>query len=115
MPASDTLGFRWSAVHNRFLSPGDLAVDEWRSNRAPDEENVERKMRQFVWCLPVAPTKREETALEAHELAERMIELPRGIVPIPAQRLTAAVDLGKYLAHWILVAWLPGAVGHIVD
>ncbi len=114
-PASDTLGFRWSAINNLFLSPGDLAVDEWRSNRAPDEENAEREMLQFVWCLPVAPAKWEETALVAHELAARMIDLPRGIVPTSAQRLTAAVDLGKYLAHWILVAWSPGAVGHIVD
>jgi len=114
-PASDTLGFRWSAVNNLFTLPGDLAADEWRSGRSPDEDNAEREMRQFVWCLPVMPSKWEESSLEAHQLASRMIELPRGIVPTSAQKLTAAIDLGKYLAHWILVAWSPNACGHIVD
>ena len=115
VPASDTLGFRWSAVNNLFLSPGELAADEWRSGRAFDEENAEREMRQFVWCLPVAPAKWSESALVPHELTARIVDLPRGIVPSSAQWLTAAVDLGKYLAHWILVGWSPDAVGHIVD
>ncbi|MEX0936878.1 MAG: terminase gpA endonuclease subunit [Pirellulales bacterium] len=44
-----------------------------------------------------------------------MANLPKGIVPNTAERLTAAVDLGKYLAHWILVAWSLGATCHIVD
>ena len=52
-PATDTLGFRWSAVNNLFLAPGDIAADEWRASRSADEENAEREMRQFVWCLPV--------------------------------------------------------------
>jgi phage terminase large subunit GpA-like protein len=114
-PASDTLGFRWSAVNNLFALPGDLAADEWRSSRSPDEENTEREMRQFVWCLPVAPARWEDSSLEAHELAARMTDLPRGVIPQSAQQLTAAIDLGKYLAHWILMAWSPGACGHIVD
>jgi phage terminase large subunit GpA-like protein len=114
-PATDTLGFRWSAVHNLFLTPGELAADEWRASRAADEENAEREMRQFVWCLPVTSSKWEETALVTHELAARMSELARGIVPASAQRLTLAADLGKYLVHWIVVAWSPGAAGHIVD
>jgi hypothetical protein len=51
----------------------------------------------------------------AHELVARMISVPRGIVPASTQRLTMALDLGKYLVHWIVVAWSPGAAGHIVD
>jgi phage terminase large subunit GpA-like protein len=113
--ATDTLGFRWSAVNNLFLTPGEVAADEWRASHATDEENAEREMRQFVWCLPVAPSKWEETALEAHELSARMSNLSRGIVPESAKWLTAAVDLGKYLAHWIVVAWSDHATGHIVD
>lgn len=115
IPQTDTLGFRWSAVHNLFLSPGELAGDEWRCARAPDEENAERAMRQFVWCLPVAPAKLLETQLSAHELSGRMSKLARGMVPETAKVLTVAVDLGKYLAHWIAVAWSPEAVGHVVD
>jgi len=114
-PQTDTLGFRWSAVNNLFLTAGDFAADEWRASHLPDEENSEREMRQFVWCLPVAPSKWAETSLEASALTERMIDLPRGVVPASAEWLTAGVDLGKYLIHWILVAWSEGATGHIVD
>ncbi len=79
--ATDTLGFRWSAVNNLFLTPGDIAADEWRASRSADEENAEREMRQFVWCLPVAPSKWDESALDAHELTARMTKLARGVVP----------------------------------
>ncbi len=106
-PATDTLGFRWSAVNNLFLTPGDIAADEWRASRSTDEENAEREMRQFVWCLPVAPSKWDESALDAHELTARMTKLARGVVPETAEHLTAAVDLGKYLCHWIVVSWSP--------
>ena len=72
-------------------------------------------MRQFVWCLPVVPTKWDQTALETHELASRITSLPRGVAPESTKVITAALDLGKYLAHWIAVAWSEGAVGHVVD
>jgi hypothetical protein len=114
-PATDTLGFRWSAANNLFLNAGEFGADEWRAARASDEDNAEREMRQFVWCLPVVPNKWEETSLEAHELSSRIINLPRGIIPESCQYLTAAMDLGKYLNHWIVVAWSEGATGHIVD
>ena len=64
LPATDTLGFRWSAVHNLFLTPGEIAADEWRASRSADEENAERELRQFVWCLPVVPSKWEESGLD---------------------------------------------------
>ena len=114
-PRTTTFGLRWSAVNNLFLSAGDLGADEWRATRAPDEENAERELRQFVWCLPIAPAKLEQTSLEVHELASRMLPLARGIVPKTATTLTAAMDLGKYLTHWVVVAWSPNATGHIVD
>ena len=114
-PETDTLGFRWSAINNMFLEAGDLAADEWRASRSPDEENAERELRQFVWCIPVAPTKWAETSLDSNELAARMIDLPRGVVPKGAEHLTAAMDLGKYLNHWIVVAWMPDASCHIID
>ncbi len=114
-PQTDTLGFRWSAINNLFLEAADLAADEWRASRSPDEENAERELRQFVWCIPIAPTKWSETSLEATELVARMINLPRGVVPEGAQYLTAAMDLGKHLDHWIVVAWFPNASCHIVD
>lgn len=115
VPETDTLGFRWSAVNNLFLTPGELGGDEWRASRSADEENAEREMRQFVWCLPVVPTKFQDVEIETHELAKRTVDWPRGIVPQDMEFFSAGIDLGKYLNHWVLVAWSPGPIGHIVD
>ncbi len=51
-------------------------------------------MRQFVWCLPVVPDKRDETPVDAHALASRIAPLARGVVPEDVTHLTAAVDIG---------------------
>jgi phage terminase large subunit GpA-like protein len=75
-PPTDTLGFRWSAVNSLFLLPEDLAADEWRASRSADEDNAEREMRQFVWCLPAALSEWQDTPLDEHQLAARMINLP---------------------------------------
>lgn len=114
-PETDTLGFRWSGVNNLFLTAGDMASDEWRASRTSDEENAEREMRQFVWCLPVASSKSSETSLPLHDLTHRINPYPKGFVPPDAKLLTCGIDLGKYLAHWVVVAWSDGATGHIVD
>jgi phage terminase large subunit GpA-like protein len=115
LPQTDTLGFRWSAVNNLFLTAGEVAADEWRASHSTDEENSERELRQFVWCLPVLPTKLNQTSLEVNELASRIIDLPRGIVPTAAECVTVGIDLGKFLVHWIAVAWSKGASGHVLD
>ena len=114
-PDTDTFAFRWSAVNNLFLSAGDLGGDEWRASRSPDEENAEREMRQFVWTLPILPQKWEQTALEVAEITARITALPRGQVPAGVKWLTAAVDIGKYLLHWVVVSWGENATGHVVD
>ena len=101
--------FRWSAVNNLFLEAGDFAADEWRAGRSPDEENAEREMRQFVWCVPVAPSKWAQTSLDSTELADRITDLPRGVVPEGTQWLTAAVDLGKYLEQFLFLFSEPRA------
>ena len=115
VPLTDTLGFRWSAINNLFLTAGEIAGEEWKASRAVDEENAERERRQFVWCLPVVPTKWTEASVEEHEIACRVTATARGIVPETAMHLTAAIDIGKYLNHWIVVAWSAGPFGHIVD
>lgn len=106
-PQTETLGFRWSAVNNQFLTAGDVAADEWRASRAADQELAEREMRQFVWCVPVEASKRTQTPLEIMELAARQGSWGRGIVPPDTRWLTAAIDIGKHLMHW--------AVGNVAE
>ena len=116
MPDTETLGFRWSAVNNMFISEGTLAVEEWKSQNAEDEENAEKKMRQFFWCLPYKPPIMEEVQIDARGIPKRMAPgLPKGRVPDEAIYVTIGVDLGKWLAHWCAVAWLEDARGHIFD
>ena len=97
-PATDTLGFRWSAVNNLFVTAGDMAADEWVRAAPLDEENAEREMRQFVWCLPVAAHRSgTRVSLVAHEIARPVIVTPAWRRADRPKCVTAAIDLGKYL------------------
>lgn len=119
LPRTNTLGFRWSAVNNLFLTARDIGSDEWRASRAVDEELAEREMRQFVWALPAKPQLIDTTALDAHEITRRTHDRlpPRGLVPANrADRLTLAIDLGKWVAHYMLIGWnREHGAGHVVD
>ncbi len=112
---TDTLSFRWSAVHNQFQSAGDVGADEWRSAREEDEDNAEREMNQFVWTLPHKSPEIADVPLVWGELVSRQIPLAKGYVPADADFVTLGIDIGKYLAHWVLIAWYAEGSGHIAD
>ena len=114
-PVTATLGFRWSAVDNMFWLASDVGRKEWLAARDPDEDNAEKKLRQFTWCLPYIPPLLEITPLDPHKLQRRTQKLSKGILPADTQYLTAAVDLGKWLGHWILIAWRPDGSSHVAD
>jgi phage terminase large subunit GpA-like protein len=61
------------------------------------------------------PLKLDEVAIEVSELVKRTSKMARGIVPASAKQLTAALDIRKYLCHWVVVGWGEGATGHVVD
>jgi hypothetical protein len=48
-------------------------------------------------------------------VASRLSGLDRGQVPANASCITVGIDLGKYLCHWVVVAWWKGAGGCIID
>ena len=114
-PESDTLGFRWSAANNLFLTAGDIGSDEWRSSNSDDSDNAERELCQFVWAVPHVPDIVDSMPLTVRGILERISSLKHGVVPDGTEYLTAGIDLGKWLCHWVVVAWRPGAEGHIVD
>ncbi|MCP4571487.1 MAG: hypothetical protein GY838_03980 [bacterium] len=114
-PKTDTLGFRWSAVNNLFTTAGDIGADEWRAKQSEDEENAEKEMLQFVWAMPFKPSSWHETPLDARMLTARTRPTRKGQLPTGTKYLTVGVDIGKYLAHWTLIAWLPDARGTIAD
>lgn len=114
-PRTDTFSFRWSAVNNLFNGADDVSADEWRAARAVDEDNAERELTQFVWALPYKPPQLDTTPLDANALAKRVSKYPRGLVPSEADVLTMHVDLGKWLAHYMVTAWKMDGTGWVID
>lgn len=103
-PETFTLGLRWSAADNMFTTAGQVAVEEWqRMNASVDEQSDERKLRQFVWALPIEDESESTLTVSAHAVRRRMGGHPRGIVP-EGYRLAAFLDLGKRLCHYGVMA-----------
>jgi hypothetical protein len=48
-------------------------------------------------------------------VAGRLSGLDRGQLPANASCVTAAIDIGKYLCHWVVIAWWKGAGGCVID
>ena len=112
---TETLGFRWSAVDNHFLTPGDFAADEWRGARAEDEENAEKELRQFVWAIPYDPPRMAATDLKEDHIMERQGSLRKGFIPDHRSCVTVGADVGKREIYWTAIAWLPEIGGRIID
>ena len=117
LPPTDTLGFRFSAFQNNFRTAGDVAVDEWKASRAPDEEDAERKMCQFVWALPYQTKVEKITPLTREGIIHRLAKTPKGIVPAETQFFTIGIDWGQTFrtAWWVAIAWLPDGSSVVVD
>ena len=120
LPDTDTLGFRWGAVHNLFLPAATIAAAEWKAEKtkdeSPDPEDVERVLCQFVHGLAyVGPD--DLTRLDPSKIKRRTASSPRGLVPAGTDFLTLGVDCGKFLVHYTLVAWISEPIprSQIVD
>jgi phage terminase large subunit GpA-like protein len=48
-------------------------------------------------------------------VAGRLSGLDRGQIPANASCITMGIDLGKYLCHWVAIAWWKGAGGCVID
>lgn len=53
--------------------------------------------------------------LTAEMVASRISGFDRAQLPANTFTLTAAIDLGKYHCHWVVIAWWKGAGGCVVD
>lgn len=99
-PATQTLGFRWSAIDNPFVTAGDVGAEEWLAKRNRDQENTEKKMRQFVWAVPYEPPEVDITPLDPAVLMERKSTLKKREVPEDAIGISVGIDTGKRALHW---------------
>lgn len=115
IPPTDTLGFRWNAANNLFVTAADIAADEWKGQHSTNSDNAERELRQFVWALPYVPERLDLAPLTVEQICKRALPIGRGFVPGDTRLLTAAVDCGKFLLHWAVMAWCEGVTCHLVD
>ncbi len=97
----------------------------------PDGWNVEVDALQHCWNIiadfgmdsfltecqndPPEEAGAEGSGLTAHSVLTSQNGLQRGEFHRDVQFVTAAIDLGKYVCHWVLIGWLPDATGTIVD
>lgn len=114
-PPTRTLGFRWNAFNNMFWSTGSIGVAEWHGARSVDEDSAEKELLQFYWAWPWDPPEVDLAPLDPEKVKRRTDRLARGELPKDAVRLTVGVDLGKWLGHWIVLAWRSNDKAHVVD
>lgn len=113
---TDTLGFRWSAVNNLFVSQGDVGAEEWKAAKDPDEDRADKKMRQFFWAMPSKSSKNSLHAFNPERVMMRLGEWRRGIVPPETRCITLGIDVGlTSKCHWVAIAWLPGGTPHVLE
>jgi hypothetical protein len=85
------------SYYNKVADWGEKSVATEIDNDPPDE---------------VGP---QGNGLTWHTVAGRLSGLSKGQIPANASCVTAAIDLGKYLCHWVVIAWWKGAGGCVID
>jgi hypothetical protein len=56
-----------------------------------------------------------ESAVSSALVASRTSGLAQRIVPTNTLAITCGIDVGNITSHWVMVAWLQGAIGFIID
>jgi hypothetical protein len=66
--------------------------------------------------LPHEPDALDTTPLDSAAIMARTLkDHKRGVVPVGTERITVAVDVGKWLIHWTAIAWRMDGRGHVLD
>jgi phage terminase large subunit GpA-like protein len=107
MPKTKTLGFRWSAVNNMFVSTGGIASKLYKAERKEDQEDAEKSICQFLFAVPYVPDEVELIPLSAKAVQRRTGVLYQSVVPADAEALTVGIDVHKKSNFWVAVAWTP--------
>lgn len=107
--AKDTysLGFRWTGIHNMLRGPGDIAKDEWANlHETNDElkEERERSILQFDLCVGYTPPNLTVRQLTDVEVQRRTAGVGRGQIPADCDCVVAAVDTGRHLCYYVVLA-----------
>lgn len=114
VPDTDTFALRVTAFDNLFVSAAALARREWQASRMAEAAEAERITLNLWWGLPYVPPE-EAGALDAAEVAARMMDLSRGEMPSDCDRLSVGIDVGRRYIHWAAVCRRSSGASHVVD
>ena len=108
LPRTRILGFRFSAINNFMRTASSLAAEEWRYAHAADEESAQRTRLQKLWGLPHKPDITVLAPITCDGVQRRIGTWGRGTVPEGTVCVSAGVDLGKWRAFYVNIAWYRG-------
>jgi phage terminase large subunit GpA-like protein len=104
IPQSKTMGFRYSAATNTFVTAGIVGADEWRGAREVNSDNAEKELLQWTWALPARPKERDVEPLDWKTIMHRQSQYRRGTVPSGVKRIAAGVDVRAAQLDWFVTA-----------
>lgn len=115
LPETRTLGFRWTAANNLFVTQAELSSEEWIASQEIDQDNAQKARNQFVWTIPADSDVSMVTRLDAKAIVNRQSEFPRGMMPPGIRAISVGVDVGKWYLHWTAKAWDTERRGLTID
>lgn len=114
-PETKTLGLRWNAWNNLFVTTAKLGEGEFHASKARDQVSAERGRRQFVWTVPIRFENEGGGDGKIDILDKIDHAVPRGIVPAWCRFLVVGADVGKYAIHWAAKAFAIDASSHTIE
>jgi len=101
---SKTMGFRYSAGTNTFVTAGIVGADEWKAAREVDQELAEKELLQWPWALPAKPRQQDIEPLDFKAVMHRQSQWPRGTMPSDVVTISAGVDVREKQLDWFVTA-----------
>lgn len=99
---SKTMGFRYSAASNTFVTAGIVGADEWKGQREVDQDNAEKELLQWTWALPAKPSRQDIEPLDYRAVMNRQSQWPRGTMPSDVLTIAAGVDCREKQLDWFV-------------
>lgn len=101
---SKTMGFRYSAATNTFMTAGIVGGDEWKAAREVDQDNAEKELLQWTWALPAKPRQQDVEPLDFKAVMYRQSQWTRGTMPSDVVAISAGVDVREKQLDWFVTA-----------
>ena len=113
-PATDTFGFRWTALASGLLTMADIAEAEYRADHSGNTEDA-KALAQFTWAEPFREEVLDVARPRVETVLQKITQHERRAIPPQTLKLVLALDVGSYVIWWTLIGWQDDAQGHVID